>query len=299
MSTQPRLNLVTALGSKAWRSSLDAAQAQASGFALTYVDASPIHRAFAPMAREQKFDVSEMAIVTALQAIAFAKPLLLLPVTIAARFQQRCLIARRSGAPLKVEDLPGRRIGVRAYTQTTGVWIRGILQNDYGIAPDAVRWVTQEGAHLAEYQDPAWVERASAGRSLIDLLRAGDIDAAILGNDLPDDPDLVPVIPDPEAAAQQWFAKHAIVPINHMLMVRKDVAIAHPEQIRELWRTLQRAEPPAKNGLRMTAVGLTANRRALETVLAYCEQQSLLPVKLDVDGIFADTRSVLGKDLID
>jgi len=295
-----RLTLTAAVGSRSWRESLAAAQTDAQDFVLNFVDVSPIHRAFAPMARDQKFDVSEMAIVTAVQALAYGKPLLLLPVTIAARFQQRCLIALRAASPLTPADLPGRRVGVRAYSQTTGVWIRGILQNDYGVRPDAIRWVTQEGAHLAEYRDPDWVERAPAGRSLLDLLRAGEIDAAILGNDLPDDPDLLPVIADPDTAARQWFAKHAVVPINHMMMVRKDVAMAHPAAIRDLWHTIRRAKPPAAAADRdMNPIGIAANRRALETVLRYCEQQKLLPRAMDVDHLFADTIAVLGDDLRD
>jgi 4,5-dihydroxyphthalate decarboxylase len=298
MNARSRLTLTTALGSHAWRQGL-AAQAGAKAFALRFVDVSPIHRAFAPMAREQRFDLSEMAIVTALQALAYGKPLVLLPVTIAARFQQRCLITRKSASPPTVADLAGRRIGVRAYTQTTGVWIRGILQNDYGVAPNAVRWVTQEGAHLAEYQDPAWVERAPPGRSLTDLLRSGEIDAAILGNDLPDDPDLVPVIADAGAVARAWYGRYGVVPINHMLMVRKDVAAAHPEAVRRLWRAIHRAKPAAAEGPDMTAIGIAANRPALTMVLRYCEQQKLLPRGLDVDDIFADTIAVLGAELED
>src|SRR5262249_8659706 len=88
-----RVKLTTAIGARSWRQGLEAVQGEARQFALSFVDVSPIHRAFAPMAREQTFDVCEMAIVTALQAIAYGKPLLLLPVAMAARFQQGCLIA--------------------------------------------------------------------------------------------------------------------------------------------------------------------------------------------------------------
>jgi 4,5-dihydroxyphthalate decarboxylase len=289
------LQLKTALGSGAWRKGLMSTQPEK--FALTFVDVEPIHRAFAPMAREQTFDVSEMAIVTALQAIAYGKPLLTLPVVIAARFQQRCIIKLKS-SPLRPEDLAGRRIGVRAYTQTTGMWIRGILQNDYGVPAERVQWVTQEGGHLAEYNDPAWVERVPADRSLTDMLRRGEIDAAILGNDLPDDPDFVPVISDPDAAARAWYAKHAVIPINHMLMVRRDIAKANPAAIRELWHAIRSGRPPAATP-DMTPVGIKANRHALETVLRYCEQQKLLPRPMRVEDIFAETIDVLGESLED
>ncbi len=297
MSGQSRLKLKTALGSSAWRAGLMEAQPDAK-FELAFVDVEPIHRAFAPMAREQKFDVSEMAIVTALQALAYGKPLLLLPAVIAARFQQRCIITRKS-TPLRPEELTGKRIGVRAYTQTTGMWIRGILQNDYGVRTESVHWMTQEGAHLAEYNDPEWVERVPPDRSLPDMLRRGEIDAAILGNDLPDDPDFVAVIPDPDAAARAWYAKHAVIPINHMLMVRRDIAVANKVAIRELWQAVRRARPAVANGPGMTPVGIKANRHALETVLLYCEQQKLLPRPMRVDDLFAETIDVLGETLED
>src|SRR5262249_38280079 len=151
-------------------------------------------------------------------------------------FQQGCLIARRSHSSSTPADLAGRRIAVRAYSQTTGVWLRGILENDYGLAAVAMRWITQEGAHVAEYRDPPWVERAPSGHSFVDLLRNREVDAAIFGNDLPDDPDFAPVIADPDAAAREWYAKHGVVPINHILVLRKDVAVAHVDAIRELWK---------------------------------------------------------------
>jgi 4,5-dihydroxyphthalate decarboxylase len=245
------------------------------------------------MAREQTFDVSEMAIVTALQALAYGKPLVLLPVTVAARFQHACLITRRTEA-LTPSELCGRRVGVRAFTQTTGVWLRGILENDYGIPAGTIRWVTQEGAHVSEYRDPPWVEKAPEGRSLVDMLRSGVIDAAIFGNDLPDDPAFVPVIREPQAAASAWYAKYNVVPVNHMLVVRKDIAAAHPEAIREFWQVIERARPRAAEGPDMAPIGIAANAPALQMILQYCEQQLLLPRKLGVEEIVADAAALLG-----
>lgn len=297
-----RTILTAAIGAKPWRERLATVQAEDPGFGLEFAEISPIHRAFAPMARHQAYDVAEMAIVTILQALSYGKPLIVLPVTLAARFQQRCLI-RRADDPRPVAALAGGRIAVRAYSQTTGMWLRGILQNDYGITPDAVHWVTQEGAHLAEYHPPAWVGTAPVGTTLPDLLRAGRVDAAILGNDLPDDPAFAPVLPDPDQAARDWYARHRIVPINHMMVVRRDVAEARPEAIRALWRAIGRAKPaPAgidpdgidPDGIDMAPLGIANNRRAMETVIGYCIQQSLLPQPLDVDVVFAGARDLLG-----
>ncbi|NVO15801.1 MAG: hypothetical protein HXX10_17345 [Rhodoplanes sp.] len=292
------VTLTIALGAKPWRAALAGPEAGAETFSLAFAEVAPIHRAFAPMVREQKFDLSEMAIVTAVQALAAGKPLLLLPVVLAARFQHRCLIMRRD-ALVTVDGLAGRRIGVRAYSQTTGMWIRGILQNDHGVDPEKIRWVTQEGAHVAECADPAWVERAPAGRSLVDLLRAGEIDAAILGNDLPDDPAFVPVFPNPEAAARAWYARHAVLPVNHVMVMRKDIAAANPAVAKELWAVLKRVRPTAPAaGPDMTPIGVAAIGPALDTVLQNCRQQSLLTRDITVDSLFADAAEILGASAI-
>jgi 4,5-dihydroxyphthalate decarboxylase len=296
MQIHDKAKLVAAIGFRAWRDGIAREQQGAGEFELSFVDIEPIHRAFAPMARELRFDVSEMAVVTALQALAYGKELILLPVTIAARFQHGCLI-RRSADAFAPGDLAGRKIGVRAYTQTTGVWVRGILQNDYGVQAEDIQWVTQEGAHLAEYANPPWVYQAEDARSLVDMLRAGDIDAAILGNDLPDDPDFVPVIANPDDAASQWYASHHVIPTNHVMVVRKDVAKRDPEAIRALWRCLLRAKPAARQGFDFAAIGIEANRSPLEMLLRFCAQQQLLPHALSFDEIYAPAKDLLGAGL--
>jgi 4,5-dihydroxyphthalate decarboxylase len=296
MATQEKRILSAAIGFRAWREGLAREQASASEIELKFVEIEPIHRAFAPMARELRFDVSEMAVVTALQALAYGKKLMLLPVTIAARFQHGCLIRRASDA-FGPADLAGKKIGVRAYTQTTGVWVRGILENDYGVAASDIRWVTQEGAHLAEYQNPPWVTQAEDARSLVDMLRSGEIDAAILGNDLPNDPDFVPVIADPRQAALDWYAKRHVIPTNHVLVVREDVAAANPEAIRALWRCLLRAKPAPRDGFDFAAIGIAANRPPLEMLLEFAARQRLLPRALGFDEIYAPAKALLGNDL--
>ena len=170
------------------------------------------------MAREQKFDVSEMAIVTYLQAKAYGKPLALLPATMMGRFQHGTLLYNSERGTLRPEDLPGRRVGVRAFAQTTGVWLRGILWKDYGLDLGTVKWVTFEDAHVAEYRDPPGVERAAAGKDMTKMLLDGELDAAIFGGAMPSEPQLKSVIPDPEAAAKEWYEKNGVVPINHMVV---------------------------------------------------------------------------------
>ena len=106
------------------------------------------------MVRETAYDVSEMAIVTYLQAKSYGKPLVLLPCVMLGRFQHGTLLYNTERGTLSLADLAGRRVGVRSYTQTTGTWLRGHLQNDYGVDVYRVQWVNFEDAHVLEYRDP-------------------------------------------------------------------------------------------------------------------------------------------------
>jgi 4,5-dihydroxyphthalate decarboxylase len=265
---------------------------------LIFEEVEPIHRAFAPMARHQAYDVSELAIVTYLQAKAYGKPLVLLPTVVAARFQQGCLIYNASRGKLDVGSLAGKRVGVRAYSQTTGMWVRAILGQAYNVPLEQVEWVTIEGAHLEEYADPSFVHHAGAGKQLLTMLRDGEIDAAILGNDLPDGPEFKPVIDNAAAADREWYALHRYVPINHVVVVTKEVADANPQAVRAVYDLLSRgkAAVAAENAGKPDKLlfGYDALRGPLEETLAFCEEQQLLPRKLTVDEIFADSFDILG-----
>ena len=144
----------------------------------------PISRAFAPMVRQGRFDLSEMAIATFLMAKAVGRPLVLLPVVMVARFQEGALLCRADGPVRGPSDLVGRCVGVRAYSQTTGMWLRGTLAG-HGVPAGAVRWVTFEDAHEPSYRDPPWAERAPAGADMTAMLRDGVLDAAIFVNEMP------------------------------------------------------------------------------------------------------------------
>jgi 4,5-dihydroxyphthalate decarboxylase len=268
---------------------LKQARALPDGTPIDVVQVEPIHRAFAPMARTQRFDVAEMAIVTALQAIAYGKPLVLLPITIAARFQHRCLIRLASRPEITPATLAGRRVGVRAYTQTTGMWIRAILA-DEGVPAEAMRWVTQEGAHVEDYADPPFVTRVAEGLKLPDLLRVGEIDAAILGNDLPDDAAFAPVFADPAAAAASWFARTGVVPVNHVLVASRAFAEARTGTLAALVAALAAAKPQAAPDL--LPAGAAALTPALDFVLRGCAAQALLPRPLTVGEALAPARAL-------
>jgi 4,5-dihydroxyphthalate decarboxylase len=265
--------------------------------ALNFSDIKPANRFFKPMVRELKFDISEMAIATYLQAKAYGKPLTLLPATIMGRFQHNTIVYSAARGTLTPVDLPGKRVGVRSYSQTTITWVRGILANDYGVDPDSIHWVSQEDGHVAEYKEPPGVERAAPQKDLLQMLRDGEVDAAIYGANLPNDPNLKTVIPDPEAAAAKWYAQYKAVPINHMVVVTESLSQSDPQAVKEVFRLLveskRAAGLPKPGSIDFLPFGFEACRPALEIMIKFTQQQKLVPRALDVEELFdATTRGL-------
>jgi 4,5-dihydroxyphthalate decarboxylase len=264
---------------------------------LDFADIKPVYKAFAEMVRKTAYDVSEMAIVTFLQAKSHGKPLVLMPCVMLGRFQHGTLLYNSERGKLSMSDLPGRRVGVRSYTQTTGAWLRGHLQNDYGVDIYRVNWVNFEDAHLLEYRDPPFVERAADGKTLLEMVQDGELDAGIFGAELPADPRLKSVIEDPEAETKRWQARHGVVPLNHMVCVTESLSRSKPELVREVYRMLKESKRAA--GLPEPATidfhpfGVEACRPALEMIIEYAVQQKLIPRRFEVDDLFDDTTRTL------
>jgi 4,5-dihydroxyphthalate decarboxylase len=251
---------------------------------------------FKSVVREARFDVSELAIVTFLQAKAYGKPYALLPAVIVSRGQHHTIAYNPERGPLTPRDLAGKRIGVRAYTQTTGAWVRGILADDYGVDLDGVTWVTFEDPHLAEYADPAVVERAPDAKNIVQMLLDGEVDAAVVGDSLPD-PRLKYLIPDAEAAGRDWAGRHGGTPINHMAVVRTSLVEARPDIVKDVFRLLvesaKAGKPPNAEQAGAIRFGLDAVRPSLELIIDYSVRQKLIPTRFTVDELFDDTTRAL------
>ena len=289
--------LSACLGNYPHTRALKAGDIKSDRVALSFTEINPVNRAFLLMAREQKFDVCEMAIVTYLQAKAYGKPLMLLPATMLGRFQHGALLYNSERGALRPEDLAGRRVGVRSFSQTTGVWIRGILWKDYGLDLGKVKWVTFEDAHVAEYRDPPGVERAAAGKDITKMVIDGELDAAIFGGAMPDDPRLKSVIPDPDAAGKDWYKTHGTVPINHMVVVKDSLAKSDAIAVQEIFRMLlaskRAAGLPKAGAIDFVPFGYEAVRPALDLMSSYALEMKIIPRRYSVEELFDDTTRAL------
>jgi len=298
MLTKPaKIKLFTLMGSYPNAIALKDGKISSDLVEFDFADVKVSNTAFKPLVREARFDLAEVAIVTFLQAKYYGKPYALIPATVVGRGQLHTIAYNPERGHLKPGDLNGKTLGVRAYTQTTGVWVRGILAEDYGVDLNSINWVTFEEGHVAEYQDPPNVRRAPEGKQLVQMLIDGEIDAAIVGDKFPD-PRLKPLIPNPEAANQAWSQRHGGVPINHMLVIREQLAQARPDVVREVYRLFRQAKEvsfaqtgvPELDPLRF---GVESNRRSLEIVIGFAVKQGLLPHRFTVDELFNDAMRAL------
>lgn len=249
---------------------------------LEFADIRPPSAGFKRVVRGLEFDVAELAITTFLMALAAGKPYRLLPAVVVGRLQHSFLVHNSERGPLAPSDLPGRRVGVRSYSVTTGMWLRGILAEDFGVDCDRIHWVTFEEAHVAEFRDPPNVERAAPGKEITAMLLAGEIDAAIVGDGKPADPRIRPVIPDAEGAARAWRARTGAIQINHMVAVKDSVSDADAAEVaRMLEASIRAAGSPDMN-----PYGIEANRRNLEVAIDYVHRQRLIPRRYRVEELF-------------
>jgi len=263
---------------------------------LDFCGPEQAHNGFKAMLREHAYDCGELAIVTCLQAKIYDKPWVLLPVPVNGRFQHHCAGFNRELGHLDPKDIAGKRVGVRSYAQTTGLWIRGILRHEYGVDLDKVTWCTVNDGHLLEYADPANCERLPKGSDIGQMMLDGALAATLQGVDLPKDPRVQHLVPEPFAAAKDWYARVGVVPINHMFVVHKDLTRDHPEAVREIYRMIVESRGLTEGGVPeiYPPIGLEANRKGIELAIDWALDQKIIPRKIAVDELFDDVTAVLG-----
>jgi 4,5-dihydroxyphthalate decarboxylase len=255
---------------------------------LDFQDVTPVWSGFKAMVRERAFDVSEMAVVTYLIAKSVGKPMVLLPAVMTGRIQHAWAIYNGDRGNLTPADLKGKRVGIRSCTTTTGAWLRGMFENDYGLDLKSVHWITFEDPHVAEYVDTT--ERAPPGKKIVPMLLDGELDA-VLG-ERSDDRRAKSLFGDPVAAARAWYEKHQIVPLNHMVVVSTELAKSRPDIVEEVYALLRegkRRTPPPVDAPDTTPFGVEACRPALAHIIDHAVQQRLIPRRFEVDELFDET----------
>jgi 4,5-dihydroxyphthalate decarboxylase len=281
----------------------------APGIQFEHVEVSPIIVAFRRMCRALEFDVSEMAITTYLTARAYNKPFTALPVFVLRQFHHSPIVYHVKSGVESPKDLEGKKVGVRAYTVTTGVWARGILATEYGVDLSKVTWVLNDEEHVEEYHKdypPNVVYQA--GTNLAEMVADGELAAAI-GVGRVDSPDVKPLIPNAREAEAAWYQKTGIYPINHTVVVKDSLLQADPSLAPRLFNAFKEAKAALLQRLSSGAelsgeeqalaqrrslvgddplpYGLGRNRKTMEAVIRFAQDQKILPRKVSPEEMFA------------
>jgi 4,5-dihydroxyphthalate decarboxylase len=270
------------------------------GFTFDFEEVDPLIRAFRLMVRGLEFDVCELAITTYLCAREHGKRFTALPIFLVRGFHHGAILCN-TNVVREPKDLEGKRVGVnRGYTVTTGVWARGILADEYGVDLDRVTWVLSGDEHVAEYEPPPNVVPVGEGEEIAELLATGQLAAAI-GVDV-DHPDVARLIPDAEEAGFAALERSGHYPINHLVVVKDELLVAHPEladavfaafdDAKSLYVEGGRLEPMHERVREITGgdplpYGVEPNRATIEQLIDHAVSQKILRHRPDVDDLFA------------
>ena len=296
-TTQEALKLKVMLGDYPNTVALTQGRIKSDRLQLNFAEAKVPHDNFKRVVKGE-FDVAELAIMTYLQAVSYGRPLVALPVVLHGRFQHAQIAYNSNRGVLTPKDLEGKRIGMRTYSQTTPTWVRGILQNDFGVDLSQVQFVTFDDGHVPDYRDPPNATRAPAGKKPLQMLLDGEIDAAVVtGEDLKH-PGVKSLIPDPEAAGLKWHARYGALMVNHIMVVKSSLSKSDPDTVREVYRLVKESrrastEPAPKDGIEKRPIGYSAVRRNFEVAAEYAWQQRIIPRQLKVEDLFDATTRVL------
>jgi 4,5-dihydroxyphthalate decarboxylase len=277
------LTLKTAIGSYPHTVPLKDGSITSARVCLEHVEVAPANRAFRPMVNQLAYDVSEMALVTLMLGKTRGRALTGVPVILMQQTAYGMLLVRQDSPLRDPRDLTGKTIGVRAYTQTTGVWLRGMLHDQFGLDLESVRWVTFEAAHVDGFADPPNCQRAPERTTLAGLLREGWIDAAA-GLEPTEHADLRTLLPNAVDADQAWIAETGVRPVNHTLVVRSQLARQHPWLGDELYAMVGAAKQMARSG---PPDGLEINRASLTLLARYAFEQHITSRQLTVEELFS------------
>jgi 4,5-dihydroxyphthalate decarboxylase len=276
------LTLKTAIGSYPHTRPLKDGSIRSPRLCLDHADIVPANRAFRPMVNQLAFDVCEMALVTLMLARDAGRPLVGVPVMLMQQSAYGMLLVRQDSPLRDPRDLAGGTIGVRSYTQTTGVWLRGLLRDQFGVDLSRLSWLTFEAAHVDGFDDPPVARRGPEGAALADLLRRGEIDAAA-GLELREHPDLRTLIPDALNMEEAWIRQTGIRPVNHTLVVPQQLVAAEPWLPGELASLVGAAKTTVGSG---PPDGLEANRAAVELLARYAFEQGITTRVLTSEDLF-------------
>jgi 4,5-dihydroxyphthalate decarboxylase len=292
------------------------------GVDAEFVTVKPQIGAFRRMVRDVEFDVCELAPTTYIIARAYGAPFVALPIFVVRRFHHGGLLVRPDAGIKTPKDLEGKKVGVRAYSVTTGVWNRQVLIDEFGLDASKVTWVVDDEEHVQQLKLPANVIHASSDTSLADMMAKGELAAGLEGaagigrTGAPtggwqeveaDYPDLLPNAAGIEA---EYYARTGVYPMHGTIVVKDAVLAEHPwiaksiynafDQAKQQWLArLDAGQATTAGDKKYQALqkivghdplpyGLKENLKTIETLEATAFKQGLTPRRMSIGELFVD-----------
>ena len=275
------------------------------------------------------FDVSEMSFSSLIMAKSKGDERWVgVPIFTTRKFYHAAILVRRKAGIQSPADLKGKRVGVPEYQQTAALWARGVLQEEFGVEPRHMEFWMERGASHSHggavgFTAPPGVtiHTIPPEKSLGGMMLSGEVDAAlhyIVDHNLVDrstadlwrHPEITTLFPDPVAEGTRYYRKTGILPINHGMVIKREIAEKNPWAVLNLIKCFDHANdianrerlehveyhvaagllaPGAEEALRTPLVqhGIRANRKTLETAARYSYGQGLTPRLTKLEEVFA------------
>jgi 4,5-dihydroxyphthalate decarboxylase len=318
------LPLTIAVGTYGHTAALKQGRIAIAGVQPQFIEVKPIVAAYRRMVRDLEFDVCEIAAGTYMIAREAGVPFTALPIFTYRRFHHGGFVYRDDSGIRTPKDLEGKTVGVRAWSVSTGIWTRGILQNEYGVDLSKITWVVDDEEHVQSLQLPANVIHAAPGRSLAAMMADGELQAAftdnagigrsgppeagwLLGQQQP--VHYTELFDDAARLEAEWYGRTGIYPMHGVIVVKDELLRQHPWIATSLFTAFEQAKNSYlkrlhagesitdQDGLyrKMATVvgdplpyGINDNRPTIEAFMTYCHQQGLLRKRPRLEDLFID-----------
>lgn len=295
------------------------------GVDAEFITVKPQIGAFRRMVRDVEFDICELAPTTYIIARAYGAPFVGLPIFVVRRFHHGGLLVRPDAGIRTPKDLEGKKVGVRAYSVTTGVWTRQVLIDEFGLDSSKVTWVVDDEEHVTQLKLPSNVVHAPEGSSLADMMAEGELAAGfgaaagIGRKGAPtggwqeveaDYPDLLPNAAELEA---DYFKRTGVYPMHGTIVVKDSVLAEHPWIAKSIYDAFDKAKKQwlerldsgdatnasDKKYLELRKIvgydplpyGLAENLKTIETLEATAFKQGLTPRRMSIEELFVDPQA--------
>ncbi len=278
------------------------------------------------MIRGKEFDVAELSMSSYLMAADREQPFTAIPVFLHRRFRHGFVFINASAGIEKPTDLIGKRVGVKTFQATAILWLRGMLEHEYGAPHREINWIAELDEDV-EFEHPPGLslEKAPGGKEVEWMLADGELDA-VLHPDLIDpimqgDKRVRRLFDDYQAEEQAYYQRTGIFPIMHVTAIKKEIVDANPWVPMSLMKAFEASKKAAYARMENPRIvplawfrhyldterellgpdpweyGLgEANRHNLETAIGYSHDCGLISRRLAPDDIFIDPFAGRGRD---